>query len=181
MKWSIPEAWRGHQQQTNTTPDPRAKEMNTPCQGDANLETGGKETDLWRRPANSELQLRGVSKKAERICIACKEWLILFITVPCLQTMHTFCMKRGFFPVLRSTNTITATTQCTLNSGISAKNWEPQYLSLTTAVPKMTLWWVLQVPLYGSDETATKSGFFPPNWVHNREKWGGIQDDEGSI
>lgn len=46
MRWSIPEAWRGHQQQTNTTPGPCEKEMNTPCQGDANLETEGKETDL---------------------------------------------------------------------------------------------------------------------------------------
>ncbi len=44
--------------------------------------TGGEETDLGCLPANGELQQRGVSKKAERIHIACKEWLIRFITVP---------------------------------------------------------------------------------------------------
>lgn len=41
------------------------------CQVGVNLEMGGEEKDLHRVPANTELQQRGVSKKAERI--ACKE------------------------------------------------------------------------------------------------------------
>lgn len=73
MRWSIPEGLEGTSTANQYISRPRAKEMNALCQGDANLETGGKETDLRRLPANSELQLRGVSKKAERICIACKE------------------------------------------------------------------------------------------------------------
>lgn len=52
---------------------PCATAMNTPCQGDANLEMGGEETDLRSLPDNGELQQHGVSKKAERIHIASKE------------------------------------------------------------------------------------------------------------
>lgn len=56
MRCSIPKARIGHQKQTNTTPGPCATEKNTPCQGDANLEMGGEETDLRSLPANGELQ-----------------------------------------------------------------------------------------------------------------------------
>lgn len=63
MRCSIPKARIGHQEQTNATPDPCETEMNAPCQGDANMETRGEETDLHSLPGNGELQQRGVSKR----------------------------------------------------------------------------------------------------------------------
>lgn len=84
----------------NTTPGPCITEMNACCRGDAKLEMGGEETDLGRLPANSDLQQRGVSKKAERIHIACKEWLMQFITVPCLLSetnAHTLYEEVSIF------------------------------------------------------------------------------------
>lgn len=41
---------------------PCVTEMNTPCQDDANLETGGEETDLRRLPANASFNNVGCPK-----------------------------------------------------------------------------------------------------------------------
>lgn len=66
----------GHQQQTNTTPGPCVTEMNTPHQGYWQLENGRWRDRFVQAAGQRQASTAWGVKKAERIYIACKEWLI---------------------------------------------------------------------------------------------------------
>jgi len=66
MRPSIPEAKNGQQQQTDTTPGPKVAEMNTVCQDDASLETGGAEKESVQHASEHQASINEGCRKGRK-------------------------------------------------------------------------------------------------------------------